>query len=448
MDLSIYEAGDCGPSGHGSVFRGHIRHLMDRDCELTVRTQQWGWNRKGIKFDRGYGDTRFREKVMGSDRFNQKYSLDSPRDLGQREDNLLEDLGSAETADPEDCIIREIKGKEDIWHTIGGLGKASQAPDHAYSIVETDWNLDRVPRKYEHYAEQIDEIWVPNEWNKKAFEARGIENVRVVPYGVDFSYRPTRYDCHSCAGSHPRQETKAPHIYPEVGSGHCLKDDTFTFVTVARWYHIKGIGRLIEAFLREFSPFEGDDVRLFIKTTMNNQAPIDGGHVGQAVSKLAKDLGVSADMPEIGIRTQFMTNQELMDLMGVADAFALPSRAECVGIAWVQAMHAGTPVLTTDWSAMGEYLTDDHAVLVDEGSVETPEPEYPWLTYSGSSDYPPDSNWFKPDMQALQDAMRYMYEAEKGEFDDMTEKARDHVHDIFDWEKHIETRMERFRQVK
>jgi glycosyltransferase involved in cell wall biosynthesis len=444
MSIGVYEAGDTGPSGHGQVFRGHVAHLLDDDAlNLTVRTHDWGWNREGIAYKdsaRRFTDSRFRERVINSLRFNEDYLVESRQEAAERPDDLLKHMGTAGSVRSSACPVREITDDDemDVWHTVGGMGFADQAPDDdgTYTIVETDFNLDVVPRSWPSYARDVDEVWVPNEWNYEAWERRGYtENVRVVPYGVDFSYRPTTYDCHSC----PAQMHTAP-----PGGGGCLDDEAFTFGAVLRWYHIKGADRLIEAYLREFSGDE--DVRLFLKTTMNNQAPLNGEKVHQVVRAAADELGVD-DVPEMGFRTDPMSDQRFMDLLGVFDGFVMPSRAECVGIAWVQAMHAGTPVITTDWSAMSEYLTDDHAVLVSEGEVETPRPYQESITYAGSDDYPADAHWFDPDVDALRRALRRVYEMPEGERQRMTEKAREHVHDVFDWKRCIEQRKQRMVEV-
>lgn len=434
--MKIFEAGDTGPSGHGQVFRGHVKHLMDReDVEMTVRTHQWGWNRKGFNLGRPYTDTRFKEKIMRSDRFNQDYLLEEPRDISERKEDLIGNLGNASTARSEDCIIREVKEKEDIWHSVGGITfarHAEEVPDDTYTIVETDYNLNKVPREWEYWAEKADEVWVPNEWVYSAMKKRGIEdNVKVMPYGVDFSYKPTDYDCENCQGNHLR------------GQGNCLDDDTFTFVCVGRWYHIKGLDKLLEAFIKEFKASE--NVRLFLKTTMNNQAPISGEKVQQVLRKVIAEMKIP-DPPEIGISTDMMDDQHFMDLMGVADAFVLPSRAECVGIAPLQAMHAGTPTILTRWSSYREYFNDRETLFV-EGEPEKPRRRQPWLTYEGSSQYPPDAKWFEPDTDDLRRKLRKMYEMSQEERDEISENAEQKVHELFDWEKCMDKRVKRFRKV-
>jgi len=435
--MQIYETGDVFASGHGHVMRGHISTLLGQDVDITFRTQQGGWNKQGeIVGDRPFVDSRFKNKLLTTERLNEDYLIDDASDLQNRSDDLTSFLGTNETCRPHDCLIRDFTGKEDVWHTIGGMEFTTMSPSrdpNIATVIETDYNLDQVPAQWIRWAKDVDEVWVPNQWVADAFRSAGYDdNVYVVPYGVDFSYKPTAYDCTSCRGKHTGQHRNS----------ECLNDDTFTFFSVMRWYHIKGVDVLIEAFLREFSGDE--DVRLFLKTTSNNNFQM--GNIGQQVNQFSREIGVT-NPPEIGIKTEMMGEQQLMDLFGLADAFAFPSRAECVGIAWVQAMHAGTPVVTNNWSAMEEYISDDEAILIGDGEVKHPEPRVNWVPIKTGEWYPDEANWFEPDIGAVQAALRQAYEMDSDESDAMATRAREMVHETFDWKKHIDTRVNRFEEL-
>jgi glycosyltransferase involved in cell wall biosynthesis len=436
--MKVYEAVDVMPSGHGHVGRGHIKSILNKEVELTVRTQQTGWNKNGDIFgDHPFLDSRFKNAVLTSGRLNEKHLIDSPEELQSRSDDFTSFLGNNRTARPHDCLIREFESDEDIWHAIGGMEFSTMAPSRdpdIATVMETDYNLNHVPHQWVEWSKEVDEVWVPNEWVYSAFEEAGYtENVEIVPYGIDFSYKPTDYDCTSCPAN--------KHTQPR-GGGHCLDDDTFTFFSVARWYHIKGVDVLIEAFLREFSGDE--DVRLFLKTTSNNRFDMDG--IGQTVQQFAQEIGVN-NPPEIGIRTEMMSDQHLMDLYGLADTFAFPSRAECVGIAPMQAAHAGTPVVTNDWSSLGLYFDDDEAILIDDGETKHPESRVNWVPRKGGEWYPDEAEWFEPNIQAVQNAWRQAYEMDEGERNALGQRGQEMVHETFDWDDHIETRVERFEQL-
>jgi len=436
--MKVYEAGDVFPSGHGAVSRGHVKNLIDyEELDITFRAPQSGWNKSGdIIGDKPFVDSRFRNEIYTSGRVNEEYIIENETVLQDRSNDFTSFLGTNQTCRPHDCMIREFTGKEDVWHTIGGMEFSTMAPSRDVEIstvLETDYNLDCVPEQWIRWAKDVDEVWVPNEWVYDAFDSAGYtDNIEIFPYGINFEYRPTAYDCTSCRGKHTGKHVNSD----------CLNDDKFTFFSVMRWYHIKGVDVLIEAFLREFSGDE--DVRLFLKTTSNNNFEMN--NVGSLVSKFADEIGVT-NPPELGIRTEMMGEQKLMDLYGLADAFAFPSRAECVGISWAQAMHAGTPVITNDWSAMNEYISDDEAILINDGDVKHPEPRVNWLPIKTGEWYPEEANWFEPSIPAVQESLRKAYEMDSKKINEIAENGKDMVHNTFDWSEHIENRVKRFKEL-
>lgn len=442
---SVYLPVDTGPSGHGQVSRGHVSALLDSDADIdvTVRTHQWGWNRKGYQFDADseFTDSRFREQLINSDRFNEDYLIDDPDELNNRPADLIKNLGTPSSVPSNSCIIREVESDEetDIWHSIGGIEFAEQAPidnPNIKTVVETDYNLNKVPRSWPSYAQEADEVWVPNEWVYQAFANRGYtENVHIVPYGVDFSYAATDYDCCICPNNN--------HSQPP-GAGPCIDDDTFTFGAVARWYHIKGVDALIEAYLREFSG--SDNVRLVIKTTMNQQAPLKDANVANIITEAADSMNIT-DIPEMMIRTEPISDQRFIDLMGTFDGFVMASRAECVGISWVQALHAETPVIATNWSAMDEYLTNDHALLLDDFTVEQPEKKQPSITYPEPNGYPNDSEWADPDVESLGSKMRELTTMDAESRHQLAKNGKNLAHNLFDWDNAIQTRINRYNNL-
>jgi len=232
-----------------------------------------------------------------------------------------------------------------------------------------------------------------------------------MPYGVDFSLKPTR----------------------ELRIQRMSFDNKFTFLSVGRWCHMKGFDKLLRAFIEEF---RGDEpVRLFIKTTTNNLAPLNGEMVTQAIRSIVNEMGIP-DPPEIGVMVEPLGEQEYIDLFGVADAFVLPS-TECVGISIVQACGQGLPVITTNWSAQPTYLNPQEAFLVD-CELDNPKQRDNRFYYF-ANEYPPDSNWAVPDQQGIQEMLRRAFEGEK--------KDATSVKQTFDWRGCMRERMERLEEV-
>lgn len=450
MAINVYVAADTGPSGFGEASRGLIKALLDDpEIRLTARTHQWGFNKAGFQIGgRTFPDTRFKERLLRENAVNDAYLLQTPRDLEDRPDDLLDNLGTNAAVSDERCMIRQFDGHEDVWLAIGSMGFAhvaqaphstilrrviQQAPEDAYTIVSTDYNLDTVPETWLDHLDAVDETWVPSEWTKQSIENRAgpRDDVHAMHYGIEMDYRPTEYDCTVC-----------PH---NAGQGSpsqtpCLRDDTFTFLMVSRFYHIKGFGRTIRAFAEEFTADE--DVQLVVKTTANQQFQFNPQ---QTISGIIRD---KVQTPDILIRQEPLEMQQMYDLMGVADCFLQCSRAECFGIAQLQACWCGTPVVYTDWSSQRELLDDcpAGAYPIEEYTVERPRQEYQGLAFEVTDNYPPDARWATPSIDAIRAWMREVVEMDRDELAAQGQLASDYVAANFKWEDKIQERIERIKE--
>jgi len=448
MTVNVYIGADTGGSGFGVAAKGLVKQLLKhKGFNVTLRTHQWGWNNEGHKFDQDMGDNRFRHFIWNKGYVNDDYVAKTSREVVDRRKNtinLTEDLKDNRRADSEECMVRQFEGKEDVWIGIGGQNFAEHAPEDEdiYKILSTDFNLDLVPRSWEHYLEQVDEIWVPSEWTYKSIKNRFkdsrpdiVEKTHWFHYGIRQEYQPTKYDCSSCPNSR--------HGEGDIVNQPCLKDDKFTFLVVSRFYHIKGVYRTIKAFIKEFRGDE--DVRLFFKTTSNNQFQFNPG---QSISNVINEVGYP-DPPEIGVRQTMLNTQHLYDLYGQADAFLQASRAECFGIAQLEAAYCGTPVIYTDWSSQREVMNKDVDGMfpLKDHQVRKPEQESQAFMYAGANDYPPDSKWAVPDINALGDRMREVFETSKEEREDMGKELAQYVSDNYDWKEKAQTRIERIKEA-
>lgn len=448
--MKIYIAADTGPSGFGEASRGVIEHLLrDENINITVRTHQWGVNKKGFALSGSvYPDVRQMESLIRNRDINDNYLLEKPRDIRDRrkgEKGLIDNLGTNQTVSSEDCVVKEFDSQEDIWLSIGPMDFARQAPEHAYSIVSTDYNLDIVPKSWERYIDRVDEVWVPSEWTKSSIENRigEKEKIKVMPYGVDMKYKPTEYDCSIClhnngGGSGPGMK--------------CLRDDKFNFLLISRFYHIKGLYRTARAFVEEFTSDE--DVRLVVKTTSNMQFQFNPV---SSMFEIQKRFGWP-NPPEIAPIVQPLQNQYLYDLMGHSDAFLQISRAECFGIAQLQAAYCGTPVIYTDWSAQKEIFDNagDGFFPVEDYILEKPRSEWPALAFNmpswpggpdGDKSYPTDSKWATPSIENIGERMRELYEMDNDTRREYGEKASEFVKESYKWEDKSEKRIQRIKEI-
>lgn len=441
--MRVYVAGDTGPSGFGEATRGIMRELVPHpNIDVNFRTHQWGWNEMGEVIQSGdmiFPDSRFEEWAKREGWVNPDYLLDDVREISRRSGDLIERLN---TSDSEDLMFKQWDGEPedaDIWYAHGGVNFAEQAPDGPYSILHTDYNLDIVPRRWQYYIDKVDEVWVPSEWTLNAILKRyGQSNeeltteLRSMPYGINQRYKPGKYDHELCPQQHQSRNPERQ---------HCLDDDKFTFLVISRFYHIKGLYRTIKAFIEEFRGKE--PVRLMIKTTSNNQFNFNPREAAQAV---VDELGYP-DVPEIGLRVNPLDHQHMYDLLGHVDCFVQASRAECFGIAQLEAAYCGTPVIVTNWSSQREVCGDKGFFKLNDYTLEQPRQESNALMYEGGDSYPPDSKWAVNDIDEIGKEMRYVYEMSERKREKMGEHARRHVVDNYQWSDRVKPRIERLEEV-
>lgn len=479
---NVYLAADTGPSGFGVASKGLIRQIIKGDygINLNVRTHQWGFNKEGLEFGQGqninFSDTRFRELLLREGYITDEYLVSSQEELQQRMqegDNLMQQLNAYK---PEQYLIRQWDGEPedaDVWIAIGGSNFGIQAPEEPYSIISTDYNLDIVPRIWEHHLKYVDEVWVPSEWTRQSILNRIPEwknKVYALPYGIDMNYKPGTYD-HACCPNNAHDRSQAAQemqqiqqvanngqqvtqsmqargqqlqqtLNTPIHEDNCLADGKFNFLVVSRFYHIKGLYRTIKAFMGEFSGNE--DVRLFVKTTSNNQFNFDPMQSARAVQQELNKQNV----PEVGIRAMSMSMQHMYDLFGHSDCFIQASRAECFGIAQMQAAYCGTPVIYTNWSAQKELIDGAKGFIpIDEYEVEEPQQESEAFAFQMGANYPSDAQWASPSIYELGKQMRNIYEMTEDEREELGEQASQYVKENYRWEDRVEPRIERVKNA-
>lgn len=431
--MKLYITGDTGGSGHGSTGLGTVKYLLKHNpkgIEFNFSTHEWAWNEEGFRLGnpgRQFPDFRFKEWMMREGHVNQDYLLKKKRVFRLRPHNLEELPFSMDEVKLENfktpLMVRQFEGREDVNLAIGSIDFAERQPDYAYNITEVTNNTTKCPRYWREAQYDTDEIWVPCQWAYDSLVRTGLDEdkIQIIPYGIDFSHEPTFCD----------RITK-------------LEDDTFTFGTVARWVNLKGLDVLLEAYLEEFIPDE-DDVRLFIKTTTNNQRPLTPQMVGQTIQQITSELRIP-DPPEIGFQIQSLPTQSFWDLLGAFDCFVFPTRAEAVGISPIQAMGIGVPTICTDYSACTEYINDKTAFPLDY--EEVPVQQHSDKFYFYRHRY--NGKWANPDKDHLKELMREVYEMSRDNSDKLkkiAQRGKELVREKYDWNKHIKTRIERIKEV-
>ena len=125
--------------------------------------------------------------------------------------------------------------------------------------------------------------------------------------------------------------------------------DGFTFLTVGGLNENKGIDLLLSAFARAFA--EDREVRLRL-----------GGHGPERarLERLAVQLGIADRVSFLGA----LTRQQVAEELARAQALAHPSRYETFGVAIVEALAMGRPVVATRCGGPDDIVTARDGVLV------------------------------------------------------------------------------------
>lgn len=131
--------------------------------------------------------------------------------------------------------------------------------------------------------------------------------------------------------------------------------DGFDFVCTASLRPIKGLDTMIGAFSNTFG--DREDVRLTI---------FGEGAMRLNLEKLIAKLGLNESVLLMGMQSREVIAEKLKQ----SDCFVLTSRTETFGVAYIEAMSSGLPVIATKCGGPESFVTEENGVLVDIDSVE------------------------------------------------------------------------------
>lgn len=173
-------------------------------------------------------------------------------------------------------------------------------------------------------------VVVPREQTRQEFKEYGVQApVYVVPNGIDI------------------QSYQEPPDSQEV--------EAFDFVVVSRLVHRKGIDRLLEA------------MAIVVADRPNARLGIAGsGPKRDELEEQAARLGLESNVEFLG----FISEARKRALLHGASVFVLSSRQEGFGIAVLEAMATGTPIVANDLAILTELVPEETNRLVDASDRE------------------------------------------------------------------------------
>jgi glycosyltransferase involved in cell wall biosynthesis len=242
------------------------------------------------------------------------------------------------------------------------------------------WEHRAIPRVWVREIERgVDELWVPSSFVATAFIQAGVsaERVQVIPHGFD----PAVFN--------PRVKPCRP-----AGCRRCM----FLFVggTIRR----KGIDLLLQAYADAFSPH--DDVTLVIKDTGSSGFYQHNNYLQQI-----REMCRRSNAPHVLLLTEEFDDARLAMLYRGCDVLVLPYRGEGFGMPLIEAMACGRAVMTTSAGPAPEFCPPHVGYLIPATETRVPDPPPPF------GDFSAEWTWFEPDLVALAQALRTIYDDRK-----------------------------------
>ena len=255
--------------------------------------------------------------------------------------------------------VSVVYGQGDVFRRATGKVKVG------FTMLE----VDGFPRDWVEQANEMDEIWVPSEFNRRGFLASGLKRpIHLIPLGVDTEY------------FHPG----ARRLASPTGE--------FVFLANFEWGERKDPWLLLRAFNDTFRADE--PVRLLCK--ISNRDPL---------------LKLKSEIRNLGLRPQggkisYLLNldfphAELPMLYRSADCFLAVSRGEGWDMPLMEAMACGLPTIASDWSSHTEFVHDAISYRLAVAATVPAVAKCPY--YAGF-------RWAQADEEHLRTLLRHVFE--------------------------------------
>lgn len=232
------------------------------------------------------------------------------------------------------------------------------------------WELETPPRDSDVFDEILDEIWVGSTFVQKSVESGASIPVRYVPLPVG---KPETSEL-------SRQDLGLP-------------NDTFVFTTTFDFYSVgerKNPEGSITAFKEAF-PTSSNNVALVIKTM----------HAKERREEMVKLEALADGRSDIVFVDGVLDREDQHRLLELSDCLVSLHRSEGFGLHLAEAMHLGTPVIATRYSANLDFMDDDSSLLVDYTMIHPS---------SAQPVYSTESLWADPDIKHAAQQMRRLFE--------------------------------------
>lgn len=278
-----------------------------------------------------------------------------------------------------------------------------------YTMFETS----KIPQSWVEECNKMDAIIVPCNWNKEVFQNSGVNvPVIVVTPGID------------------------PELYP-IQKKEIVQKEKYKFYSVFQWSERKNPAALIRAFVSAFSG--NTSVSLTIKTYIKDYSKEEADKLRAEIISIRDSIDTKS-YPQIILKHDKLSDKQMQDLHHSHDCFVLPTRAEGLGLPYLESMMAGNPTIGTRYSGNLEFMNDSNSYLIDYQL----EPVFNMKHLSGW--YTGDMRWAQPNVSQLADKMQEIY-ADQEKAMALSATARDDLLSRFSWEKQLKQMKDALTQI-
>ena len=290
-----------------------------------------------------------------------------------------------------------------------------------YNIGLTTWETSRLPDSWVPLINQLDEVWVPCEYNVENFKESGVTKpIFKFPHTINIEYLSASEEAST------QKSISVP-------------DDTFLFYSIFQWLPRKNPLGLIAAYLTEFN--QDDKVCLVIKTykqiSSSHNLGEDKNWLRHQIFSIKDGLHLSY-YPPIKLIAIPLSRDEILALHQRGDCFVLISRSEGFSLTHFESMCLGKPTIGTNYGGNLEFMNKTNSLLVD--CTETIVSGMPWPIYTGKQ------NWSEPSILDFRKKMRWVYE-NKEEARLLGERAQQDILGKYSWQNIGRKMQERLKEI-
>lgn len=192
------------------------------------------------------------------------------------------------------------------------------------------------------YLKLVDEIWVPNQDNKRVLNEVGFNNVEIVPHTFNIE--------------------KYKNVHHKIDFHNKRVNNAYKFYTIADLNDRKNLDGILRTYYNAFSSV--DNVVLVLKMAHHgiNQQKLNEiiNNKCMAIQKQLRTYANSKLYPQINIFTHNLSNEQILHLHNTCDCFINLSHGEAWSIPSFEAMCFGNHPICTGWGGPKEYIDNNN----------------------------------------------------------------------------------------